>query len=54
MQKRSALHEPERSGARRSQCVMDSGKQSLPDYVIPVRTGRGGQAGGKPRFRNYQ
>ena len=28
MQKRSALHEPERSGARQSQCVMDSGMQS--------------------------
>ena len=28
MQKRSALYEPERSGARRSQCAEDSGKQS--------------------------
>ncbi len=27
MQKRSTLHEPERRGARRSQCVMGRGKQ---------------------------
>ena len=36
MQKHSALHE----------CVMDSGMQSLPDYVI--------QAGEKSRFRDTQ